>query len=185
MNSLQNSYNNQPFVEWDFIEMAGSNPYWNCCSGGWGEWNVPSNTIGTGQAEGRPQDVPGFDPTQYHAYGFRVTQDTNGNFAACYYLDDVQISPALTGQANRPGCLSQTYVNGASDTSINQRNQLLLWSGPEHRPGDGGDCSGGNSGVSTCTPPAGMYVYFKRITVWTCANWQTTGCTGTVDSNTP
>jgi hypothetical protein len=148
-------------TEFDFIERY----YPNNVTGG----NV-IGSCGAPNPSAEPGATSGYSNTVYSNAGTRITVDTSGNMAVCRYLNNVQLSPK--------GCATATLTGGGSSGTITQRNNLLLWSGP-NRPAGSTTCGG------SCTPNVTNTELIQRITFWTCASWQTTACTGTVDSGTP
>jgi hypothetical protein len=138
---------------------------------GTGEWNFggAGNHLGLIGSGPRSSNVAGWDPTVYHTYSLRWTQNTSGNFAGCVYFDNTQLSPSSGGG---PGCQTGTYQGGGSDPSITARYAFHSWTGWAQP-----------NTVPTPTGPA--VVLFRRMTVFTCATWQTTGCTGTIQTGNP
>jgi hypothetical protein len=161
-----NQYANENLMEWDFQEMYSPNT--SNASAGVGEHCVNNFNCASfgGDNDGA---IPGFNYTNYYTYWTRITQDTSGNFGFCQYLN---------GTAVQSPCVTGTYVDGSSDTSLNQKNNLVIWDGAQ-KPGQ-------QCGSTPCSTPSGnVDLYVRRVTIWTCSNWQTTtnGCAGTVLPN--
>ena len=94
----------------------------------------------------------GYDPTQYHTYAGRVTSDGSTQISICSYVD-----------GNLIKCKS---VDAPVSTDFTNRNALIV--------GNGTCCGTG------ANPSGETTMYIKSIRVWSCADWQTTMCNGTV-----
>jgi len=127
-----------------------------------------------------------WDPTKYQNYGWRWTHDANANFGACVYWNGTQIPPQQGG--TRQPCDSGSYFNGVSDPAFtSQRNQLIIWSGPNENSTTA-NCSDDGVNLVICNPPAGGNVTLvQRVTVWVPPSciWQTQPCITTVDVGAP
>ena len=126
---------NPNFIEWDFLEEYSNT---NGNGGIWHPWGGGNAGI-SGLAE--PGQQGGYDPTQYHTYGFRIANDTSGDVAVCNYLDGTQLSNGT------PPCATGNYAPVPLG-----REFLVLSSGPN---------SASNYAVT------GNY-YVKSVRVWEC-----------------
>jgi hypothetical protein len=71
-------------VEYDVVEDHGDQPLWvegDCIN--WG-----TSKVGCGYAWGGTAPIAGFDFTQYHTYGMRITSDGSTATEMCGYLDN-------------------------------------------------------------------------------------------------
>jgi hypothetical protein len=107
-----------------------------------------------------------YDPTVYQTYGLRFTLDTSGNLGACSYLNGSQLPTDNLGDVS---CISRTFLNGASDSAINARlGIVMVYANPQ--------------GTTISNPIVFLY---HRVTVWTCATYQTGPCANGIDVGTP
>jgi hypothetical protein len=114
-----------------------------------------------------------YDATQYNTYGHLATQDTSGNLSVCLYLNGTPLSPTP--------CSSNPFVNGSSDSAINDQESVIMWSGAQNRNQSCGS-------TPNCIRPTGnVDVLYKRITIWTCPGYKSTtnGCAGTLLTSPP
>jgi hypothetical protein len=102
-----------------------------------------------------------FDASKYNTYGLRVTYDGALSAVGCTYVNNVF-------QACAP-------LPNLNSTEQNARNFLLLGNGCDywHQPNQ------------QCNQGQAQHVYVKSIRVWSCANWQSTQCSGTVLTGAP
>jgi hypothetical protein len=101
------------------------------------------------------------DPSQYNTYGLRVTTDGT-NAEGCTYINNV-----FQACAAMPGGIGPKEVNG--------RNFLVLQNACDYWNQPNGQCNQGQV----------QHVYVKSVSVWSCANWQTTQCNGTLLTGAP
>jgi hypothetical protein len=95
-----------------------------------------------------PNPPPGFDVTQYHTYGMRVTTDGSTAMWFCVYIDGYkQGCPNVTGLLGNP-----------SGATLSHPGLLALMS------------QVGYIGSTNVTSTIQQYI--KHIYVWSCANWQ-------------
>jgi hypothetical protein len=121
----------------------------------WGVPTKPGSFIWLGQ--GSPGLPNNFDANQYHTFAIRSTSDGN-TLSDCAYIDNV-----LQSCVPVPGGLTSIEAN-AREVLILQ-NACDYWNGP---------C---NTGL--------QHMYVKNVRVWSCANWQTTQCNGSVLTAAP
>jgi hypothetical protein len=95
------------------------------------------------------------DLTQYHTLGVLVTSDESSNIYKCTFMDGSFI-----------GCINQ--AQGEPRNYVQHNNAVTVWLG---WPG------------TNYTSP--VQVYIKSIKIWECANYQTTGCPGTMVTHWP
>jgi hypothetical protein len=147
-------------VEWDFIEIY-TNGATGSCGGG-----ASCGSGGGGLAQ--PGRINGFDPTIYHNYGVRQTIDSNGNFGLCHYLDGGQITNDSTGA---PPCTAGVIDGRAHGF----RDFMLQEVGPQ--------------GSSFGAPRLDEVYMVRRMTVWTCPNWNSSDparrCNTAVNTGAP
>jgi hypothetical protein len=100
---------------------------------------------------GHPPGVPAnFSVDQYHKYGMRVTSNGTDQVWFCTYIDDVT-----------QGCVQVGIY--ASDQPM-----------PYTNPGRGGLAT--TVGTNATSPPnSDSLAYIRRISIWTCPNWQQGG----------
>jgi hypothetical protein len=125
-------------IEYDGIEIY--NPtYTDSAVHNWGAGGAgPSIWFGTAP----PHPPSGWDATQYHTYGYRVTSDGSTAIYMCAYIDNIA-----------QGC---TSVNNATGTQITsgQTNYLLM--GPNTASGSGNQVT----------------MFVENVHIWSCASWQ-------------
>jgi hypothetical protein len=120
---------------------------------------VNANFIGPGTS-GIYQAPCSYDPRQYHTWGLRRTSDGN-NSAFCSYLDGQFV-----------GCVT---INNDS-FSASERWDAILWNGIFCTSNSDTSCAGSYTSLD---------MFVKSVRVWSCADWQTTMCTGTVLTGAP
>jgi hypothetical protein len=96
-----------------------------------------------------PPNYPGFDITQYHTYGARVNTDASTGIKWCAWIDD-----------RLQGCQSTITAGQAGVTTA----QITTTPGTVNL----------FTGLSTdgTSVASNFDQYIKRITVWSCSNWQ-------------
>jgi hypothetical protein len=90
------------------------------------------------------------DPTIYHTFAARVTQDGSTNLAICFYIDNaLQNCGDMISSGN-------TGATAITSSQLNQRNYPVLQLGP----------------INSTPVAATMDLLVKDVQIWTCAGWQ-------------
>jgi hypothetical protein len=146
-------------VEWDVMETdADQLLYYDSAVHNWG--NSGSSWI----LQPWTNLAPGtnFDATKYNTYALRVTYDGASNAVGCTYVNNIfQRCAALP--------------NGVSAAEQAERNFLVLYTACDYWNLPSGGCKQGME----------QHMYVKSVRVWSCADWQTTQCNGTVLTGAP
>lgn len=135
------------FQERDFPEIYAT----GCCHNDViiHEWYKPAGQTDVGLAGlGRPEYS--IDPTIYHTFAARVTQDGSTNLAICFYLDGVFQNCNDMIRAGNTGATAIT------SSQLNQRNYPILQVGP----------------LNSTPVAATMDLLAKDVQIWTCPGWQ-------------
>jgi len=147
-------------IEWDVMEPDAGQLYLSDAAvHNWGNGDASQLMwVGFG-----PPGLPsGFDPTQYHTFGMRVTSDGVG-MEGCSYIDNVFVTCTAL-----PGGLTPYEVT-------NGRNFLVLQDA----------CDYWNQPSGQCTEGLNEDLFVKSVRVWSCATWQTTQCNTTILTGPP
>lgn len=141
---------NPNFIEWDYLEMYQS----VVANGGIGHpWDGATLNLNNLREPGMQS---GYDPTQYHTYGFRIANDTSGNVSVCNYLDGTILDSTLQGAPYK--CATGSYTPVPLGRSI-----MVLSSGPN---------------VATNYTVTGHF-YIQWLRVWECSGYATGECYNT------
>jgi hypothetical protein len=147
-------------IEWDVMEPDAGQLYLSDAAvHNWGAGGSALMWVGFG-----PPGLPaGFDPTQYHKFGMRVTSDGTG-MVGCSYIDNVFVTcKPLPG-----GLTAYEAANG--------RNFLVLQNA----------CDYWNQPSGTCTQGQVQHLYVKSVRVFVgCVAWQTTECNRPILTGAP
>lgn len=163
MNGTNNAFAGKDYIEWDFAELYATNPN-------------PNSYVSTNVGQWCKQGCAGFglDLTSrpnfqnYATFDILQTLNTSGNFGQCPYINGTAVGT----------CNAGTFTT--TSAALSQIAELILWSGAA--------LSTDQCGTVACAAPTGnVDVYYQRLTVWTCSNWQSTtnGCAGTVYTSAP
>ncbi len=141
-------------VDMEFAELYGhKNGFGAGYAITWCPWNSSSSIWISYAAHTLPA---GWAPNNYHKYtGMRTHNNTNSLFS-CQWVDDI----FQVGAAN--GC-RQGFQNYLS--TFGNRSWLIAWTGTYDE---------------TATAIPDTTTFFKYIRVWSCANWATGNCGGSV-----
>jgi hypothetical protein len=106
-------------------------------------WSAPGQTT--------PPNYPGFDIGQYHTYGARVTTDASTGIYFCEWIDN-RLQGCTTIAPNDPA--------GVTSAMITTTPGLVNFIG------------GGVGNQNGTSVPSNFIEYVKRLTIWSCPNWQ-------------
>jgi hypothetical protein len=133
-------------LEWDSFESIGSSgtdaAYHNCGKSG--------PLFAPGLWSGAIPNYPGFDITQYHTYGQRVTTDASTGIRQCIWIDNrFQACQTITAGMDSITSAQITTTPG----TINLITGVAAFGG---------------------AVASNFNQYIKRMTLWSCPNWQST-----------
>ena len=142
-------------AEFDFIELygdyyhSGGQPGWDNNTHNWPNGGACCGAFISGLAPG------GFDITQYHIYGMRITTDGSSAIEMCGYIDNM-----FQGCNPMPGSIvPNLFVRSFVQLSMGASNNVQ--------------------------PAAPFDMDVEWVHVWSCASWQTTNCPGQVLTEAP
>jgi len=151
------------WTEIDYMEMVGNSGTTNspqctvapCVDGG---------MIAQGTGLGGPQTWETLDISQWHTFGVLVTSDESTAIWKCTYIDGVLNVPC-TALTTASGQLPSSHQYTQHDNVL---SLAYLGTGAGAPP---------FYNIRPVNPIRGWYQYAQ---IWTCANYQTTGCPGTM-----
>ena len=149
-----------PYMEFDFIEMFN---------------DTNNDSAGSNQDlsffpeihHANSTNIPGYDNTNYHVFGERVTMNSSGSTSVCFYVDGTQLqSIAQNGWVLAGNCATGSWPNLSE---LQERLVVILQ--------DGANASGLSSP---------MTVNVEYVRIFGCSAWNTGGAAGGLAcANTP